>query len=339
LLFVALALSLFGLYTIQMPSRLQSRMNEISNRQRSGTYLGVAVMGLLSALIIGPCAGPVLIAALTYISNTGDAVLGGVALFAMGQGMGLPLLIIGTTGGRLLPKAGPWMDRIKRVFGVILLAVALMLIERVLPARLTPLLWAAWFIGGGAVLGGFELLRRGGALRRFWSGLGLVSAAWGLVLLLGMTGIGGIDAPLRRLGINLPSPEGTQSESLAFKRIKSVADLQRELTAARAQHKTVMLDFYADWCTYCIQMEHRTFTDPAVRAALADTVLLQADVTANDATDKALMQHLGVFLPPAVLLFRADGEERRELRVVQFLDAPGFIARLSQAFPEATPSD
>ena len=349
ILFILLAMGMFGFYNIQVPSFIQSRLNALSNQQKGGSLVGVAVMGALSALIIGPCGGPVLVAELAYAGASESIVKGFLALFVFGNGMGLPLLVVGLTGGKLLPRAGTWMNAVKAVAGVILLAVAIVMLERmpgIFPVGLTMTLWALLFILGGVYMGALEPIREGmSGWWRFWKGIGLVFVFYGFVVLLGgMTGGSGVTDPLhgsRLLGggtVMMAPGAGGQSQAgvtqgkLEFRTIKTLADFRAEVDKANAAGKTVMLDFYADWCTYCKQFEKYVFTDPGVQAALSDTVLLKADVTATDREDRELMEALGVFLPPAILFVGADGEERRDLRVVGYMEADRFQARIQQAF-------
>ncbi len=334
--FVLLALSMFGFYDLQIPAGLQGRLSALSNRQKGGTYVGAAIMGVLSALIIGPCAGPVLFAALVYTSQTGDDVIGGLAMLAMGNGIGLPLLVIGASGGQLLPKAGPWMSNIKGVFGVVLLAVAIVMLERVWLGPFTLMLWALLFVIPAIYLGALEPVQvEAGGWKKLWKGLGVAMLGYGAILMVSAAS-GGRDVlqPLHKLtgGIAMSGTTPAQAAShLPFKRIKSVADLERELGAAAAQGRHAMLDFYADWCTYCIKMEQYTFSDGRVQTALSDVLLLQADVTANDPTDLALLNRFGLFTPPAILFFGPDGAERRAHRLVGDTDADAFLAHLGLA--------
>ncbi len=329
--FVALAFSMFGFYELQLPSSLQSRLAEISNRQQGGTLAGVAIMGFLSALIVGPCVAPPLAGALIYIGQTGDAVLGGMALFALSMGMGAPLLVIGTLGGKYLPRAGAWMDAVKAVFGVGLLAVAIVLLERIIPPAAAMLLWGALLICSAVYMGALrDLPVEAGGWVRLWKGLGVVLLIYGALMLVGVAA-GGKDTvqPLRGLGFG--GGAAGQAGHIEFKRIKSLADLQREVAAASAAGRPVMLDFYADWCVSCKEMERYTFSDPQVIAATQGFEILQADVTDNDATDQALMAHFGIPGPPAILFYGPQGEERRNYRVVGFMAADEFAAHASKA--------
>lgn len=325
LLFVALALSMFGLYELQLPASWRARLGAMSDRQHGGTWVGVAGMGALSALIVGPCVAPPLAAAVLYIGQSRDPVFGGAALFLLAMGMGAPLLAFGVAAGRGLPTSGPWMIAIQRVFGFVFLGLAVWMASRVLPAALVLALYgvlafafAAWLMARAA---GIESGRRW-ALRALAAVLALVGAAQ----LLGALG-GGHD-PLQPLA-GLSADRG-QAKALPFRKIKSVDDLRREVAAASAAGRPLMLDFYADWCVACKEMEKYTFPRPEVHAALEGFVLLKADVTANDAQDQALMRELGIIGPPATLYYRGGGE-RRELRLFGFEKAANFAERARRA--------
>jgi thiol:disulfide interchange protein DsbD len=333
LVFVLLALSMFGFYDLQLPSSLQSKLAELSNQQEGGTLIGVAIMGLLSALIVGPCVAPPLFGALIYISQTGDALLGGVALFALSMGMGAPLIAIGTSAGKLLPRAGAWMDAVKAVFGVALLGVAIFMLERILPPAVAMLLWGILLICSAVYMGALTPLPPAtSGWRKLWKGLGVVLLVYGALMLLGVAA-GGKDTvqPLRGLAVGGGS--GAVAEA-AFTRIKTVEDIDRELAKAGALGKPVMLDFYADWCVTCKELERYTFSDPAVITELGRFVLLKADVTANDAADQALMQgRFGLPGPPAILFFEISGAELKGYRLVGFKSAKDFVAHLRQVAP------
>jgi len=331
-LFIWLALGMFGVFTLQAPAWLQERVSRLSGQQKQGTLLGTAVVGSLSSLIVTACVAPPLVGALAVIGQTGDVVRGALALFALGVGMGAPLLLVGASAGEFLPKAGPWMDAVKQFFGILMLAVALWMLGRLLPGPLTLGLWAVlafvtgyWLLtlGGKGATGGPALVRRG---------IGVLAMVYGVALLVGA--LAGRSDPLQPLaGFGAPS-SGTAAAAhgLAFKRIKSLEDLDRELAAAQAAGKPVMFDFYADWCVSCKEMEKYTFTEARVQQALADAVLLQADVTANDAQDQALMQRFGVLGPPSILFFGIDGRERADYRVVGFKPAEDFSTHVHSAF-------
>jgi thiol:disulfide interchange protein DsbD len=323
--FVLLSLSMFGFYDLQMPNAIQSKLTEFSNRQAGGTLAGVGIMGFLSALIVGPCVAAPLAGALIYIGQTGDPYLGGIALFSLSLGMGAPLLAIGTSAGKILPRAGDWMESIKAVFGVLLLAVAIWMLERIIPEQIIMLLWAALFIVSAIYMGALEPYGAGATgWRKLWKGTGLIMLVYGILLVVGAaSGAKDYMMPLERLaagpgGAN-PQAMAAAQTHLEFKQIKSIQDLDRELAAARSQGKPVMLDFYADWCVSCKEMEKYTFSDTGVQQALSNAVLLQADVTDNNATDKALMKRFGIIGPPSILFFDANGKERRKYRLVGFL--------------------
>ncbi|MDX1656278.1 MAG: protein-disulfide reductase DsbD, partial [Candidatus Competibacteraceae bacterium] len=320
-LFVALALSMFGLFELQLPTRWQSRMAELSNRQSGGSFLGVGMMGLLSALIVGPCVAPPLIGILTVIAASGDVFLGGTALFAMSLGMGAPLVLIGTSAGRLLPRAGHWMERVKAIFGVLLLGVAIWMLERILPDGVIMLAWAILAIVSATFMGALQSIEGGApGWRVLVKGLGVVLLAYGMLLLVGMAA-GGRD-PLQPLqGTFLARREASLTDQLAFQPVKGPAGLDQALTAAGGP---VMLDFYADWCVSCKELERYTFSAPQVRAELKNFRLLQTDVTANDPADQALLQRFGLIGPPAILFFDAQGRELPTWRVVGFIPADRF---------------
>jgi thiol:disulfide interchange protein DsbD len=317
-LFVVLALSMFGAFTLQMPTAIQSRIAQLSNRQSAGTFGGVAIMGALSALIVTTCVGPALVGALLVISQTGQIARGGGALFAMSIGMGTPLLIVGASAGRLLPKAGPWMETVKKLFGVMMLAVAAWMLARVVPERAALLLWAV----PALVLGWLLWHEARGRTAWVWAvrGAGVVAGLYAMVLATGAA-LGGTDplAPIPALA--------ARSHQLPFRPIKSVAELRRAVSEARAAGRGVLVDFSADWCTSCKEMERYTFTDPRVQAALSAAVLLRADVTANDANDKALLKHFGIIGPPTIAFYNKDGEERAQYRVVGYMKAEAFAER------------
>ncbi|MEW6025215.1 MAG: protein-disulfide reductase DsbD [Pseudomonadota bacterium] len=315
LLIVAMAMSMFGYYELQMPASMQTRLSGVSNRQASGKLAGVFAMGAISALIVGPCVAAPLAGALVYISQTRDVLVGGAALFSMAIGMSIPLLLVGVSAGSLLPKAGAWMDAVKRFFGVLMLAMALWLVSPVLPPGVQMLLWALLLLGYGA-----WLLRR----RGHWAALalGAVCGILGAMQLVGVAS-GGRDplAPLAHL-------TGTQKQPLHFTRVKTVDDLDAVL--AQLGGKTAMLDFYADWCVSCKEMEKLTFVDPQVQARLANTVLLQVDVTANDAADKAMLKRFGLFGPPGIIFFDKSGKEIADSRVIGYQNAGKFLVSLEK---------
>lgn len=324
-LFVILALAMFGLFELQMPLALQNRLAQLSARQRGGSWIGTATMGLLSALIVGPCMAAPLAGALLYIAQSGDAYLGGLALFSLSLGMGTPLLIIGTSAGRLLPKAGPWMDAVKQLFGVILLAVAVWMLARLFSERITLLLWAMLCLLAAGLL--LRSVRQIGSSWRLagWLGVATLTGCASTLVLASATGADRSWLPLTRLN-------QSQSSSLHFARIKTYTDLERELAAAAATHQPVMLDFYADWCVECITMARTTFADAAVQRQLAAVRLLQADVTAMDAEDRALLRKLKVLGPPTIVFFDDGGHELPNGRLVGLVDAQDFMRHTGRIF-------
>lgn len=319
-LFVAMALSMFGLFTVQMPAAIQTRLAQMSNQQKAGSYAGVVVMGALSALIVTTCVGPALVAALSVIGQSGEMFRGGLALFAMAMGMGVPLLAVGASAGQLLPRAGAWMETVKQAFGAMMLGVAVWMMSRILPPAVTMWLWAVPLLALGVILLRAAFRTTGGRLLA----RGLAVAAFGYALLLGVGALRGATDPLQPLTADA-------HVDLPFERIKSLDDLNAAIAAANADGKTVLLDFYADWCVSCKEMEKYTFPQDDVRQALAGSVWLQADVTANDAIDQALLRHFGIFGPPTIAFYGLDGVERRNYRVVGFMKAEDFAPLAQQA--------
>ena len=336
LIFVLLALAMFGVYQLQMPSAIQSRLVSLSNTQRGGAFAGVGAMGVLSALIVGPCITAPLVAALLVIGQSGDPLRGGLTLFALGLGMGVPLLIVGTSAGKWLPKAGAWMDSVKYFLGVLLIAVAIWFLSRILPGAVTLALWAALAIACGLYL----LLQKTGrpGWRRLWQSVGVVVGIYGMVMLVGA--VSGAQDPLQPLARFTQSASSVDRiDGLQFTRIKTIADLDQAVALASARHQTVMLDFYADWCVSCKEMQQGAFRNRGVIAALGNTRLLEADVTANDADDQALLQHFGIYGPPSIMFFNTRGQELRDQRVVGYMDAQDFALRVRQAFANHTDTE
>ncbi len=328
-IFVALALSMFGLYELQLPTSVQTRLAHLSNRQRPGSIGGVAIMGALSALIVGPCVAPPLAGGVLYISQTRDAVFGGLALFSLALGMGAPLLFFGATAGRLMPSAGPWMHAVKAKFGVVFLLLAIWMLERILPPPVTLLLLGAVLIGAAVALRALDPLpATSSGWVRMWKAFGVLLLLIGAAQVIGA--LGGARDWMRPLG-SFGASVATAESHVEFRRIKSVEDLERELATASAAGQPLLLDFYADWCVSCKEMDKYTFSDAGVVAAAGAFVRIKADVTANDATDKALLQQLGLIGPPVTLLFAPDGVERRELRLIGFEKPAPFRARLERA--------
>jgi thiol:disulfide interchange protein DsbD len=316
MLMVVLALSMFDVYQLQMPASVQTWLSRASGKQKGGKLPGVFVMGAISALIVGPCVAAPLAGALVYISQTRDVVIGGSALFALALGMSVPLLLIGLSAGTLLPRAGTWMNGVKRLFGVLLLAVALWMVSPVIPAAAQMAGWGALGIGYGAYLVWAE------------QGRWLPKAFGVLLLVLGAAQFAGLAMGHRDPLAPLASGSAPPSE-LGFRRVKSSSELDAVL--AQSGGKPVMLDFYADWCVSCIEMEKFTFSDPRVHARLKDFVLLQADVTKNDADDKALLKRFSLFGPPGIIFLDAKGQEGQ--RVIGFQNADTFLQSLERAHP------
>ena len=332
-LFVALAFGMFGAYDLQMPSSIQSKLAGASGNQKSGTMIGAFVMGALSALVVTACVAPALIAALTVMAQTGDMVRGGLALFAMSLGMGAPLLLVGAAQGKLLPKSGPWMVAIKGAFGFMMLGLAIWMLSRILAGNITMALWAALVFMSGVFMGGLTTLGSDSSVsQKLGKGFGLLAILYGLVLFLGSLS-GGTNPlkPLASISFGGGSVVG-QDQHLEFTRIKTVDDLDREIAAAVADGKTAMLDFYADWCVSCIEMEEYTFITPEVQAALSNTVVLQADVTKNDDDDQVLLKRFGVFGPPTIIFFGIDGQQLNGYEVVGYMPPEEFSAHVAAAF-------
>lgn len=321
LVFVALAFSMFGYYEIQLPSSLQVKIANISNKQEGGNLIGVAIMGFLSALIVGPCIAPPLAGALIYIGQTGDALLGGASLFVMSLGMGVPLLFVGA-GVSKLPKAGGWLDKVKHIFGILMLAVAIYLLDRIISPFVSLILWASLFTLSPIAMGVFG--KTSAPLQHILKGIGLLVLIYGL-LLWGLVARGGGDmlAPLSGYGVN------TQIEKIhiKFEKIKSVADLDQKLAQAQRNNQIVMLDFYADWCISCKEIERFVFSNPEVVSKMQNVIALQADVTKNDANDTALMKRFGLFGPPGILFFN-NGVEKRSQRIIGEINAQDFLKHL-----------
>lgn len=333
-LFVLLALAMFGFYELRLPVALETRLSAASRRLPGGRLASVAGMGLLSALIVGPCMTAPLAGALLYIGRSGDAALGGAALFALGLGMGLPLIVVGTLGARILPKAGPWMRGVQAVFGFLLLAVAIGMLERVLPAPAAVALWGLLLIAVAVVLGALEPLSAGaGPARRLRKVLGVAAGIWSATLIIGAAA-GARDPlrPLQFLSEGVVSPASARSESHVP--LRGLPAVGTRLEQARDERQPVVVDFYADWCVSCKVIEDKVFGDPEVAAAMQGVLHLRPDVTANDETDRALLAAFDVPGPPTLMFFGADGEERRDLRVIGEIGRDGFLQRLGQTRAE-----
>lgn len=324
-IFVLLALSMFGFYELKLPAAFEDRMVKISNRFKGGQAVGVFLMGAVSALIVSPCVAAPLAGALLYISQTHDVVLGGTALFALSIGMGIPLLLIGTSTGSLMPKRGPWMDTVRQFFGVLLIAVAIWLVNPLLPFVVQMALWAALLIVPAIYMRAVDPLPpNASGWQRLSKAVGIMLLVAGIAMLIGA--LSGAKSPLQPLsGFRSGSPVAHAS-ALPFERVKTSAELDQRI--ASASGRPVMLDFYADWCVACKEMEQFTFSDAGVQARLKDYVLLQADVTANDDDDRALLARFGLFGPPGIIFFDATGRERSDNRVIGYQKADRFLSSI-----------
>ena len=324
--FVLLALSMFGIYELQLPSAFHTRVSAASSRLKGGHVGAVVLMGVFSAAIVSPCVAAPLAGALLYISQTRDVVLGGIALFAMSIGMGVPLVLVGVFEGAFLPKSGHWMKSVKHFFGVLLLAVAIWIVSPVLPVALLMLAWSMLLLGSAMVLRAIDPLPpETGTAARLWKGVGILALVAGVAFAVGA--VSGSSDVLRPLS-GLVAGGAGEARSVHFERVKNLAELEARLGDAR---KPVMLDFYADWCVSCKEMEKFTFSDARVRAKLDGMLLLQADVTANSPEDKALLKRFSLFGPPGIIFFDRQGREIRAVRVIGYQPAQQFLATLEHA--------
>ncbi|ESS69164.1 thiol:disulfide interchange protein DsbD [Methyloglobulus morosus KoM1] len=331
-IFVLLSLSMFGFYSLELPDFIRAKLHNSSEKHRDGSILGAAIMGALSSLIVGPCVAAPLAGALIYIGQTGDVALGGSALFVMGMGMGVPLLAMGASAGKLLPKAGTWLNATNAVFGVLMLGVAVWMLSRILPPEITMLLWALLLILPAIYLNAVDSLpEHSSGWRKLWKGVGITMLAYGLLLLIGFS-IGNSNPlkPLQGFGITAKNAQNANDEGIRFERVASLAELENRIKQANANNQPVMLDFYADWCISCKEMEAYTFTDAKVKQALVGFVLLQADVTKQSEEDKALLTKFNLIGPPAILFFAGAQQEKQALRVIGYQDALTFIKTLKQ---------
>ncbi|AJP60056.1 thiol:disulfide interchange protein [Pandoraea vervacti] len=338
LLMVVLSLSMFGMYEIQLPAALRDRIDDAARKQKSGQWIGAAMMGVLSGLIVSPCVTAPLAAALAFIAKTGDAVFGGSALFALSLGMGLPLVILAGGGGTLLPRAGAWMDGVKRFFGFLLLGVALWIVRPLLSTPVLLLGWGVLLLVAATFMRVFDSLPDGvSSARRLLKGLGVVAALLGAVALVGAAA--GARDPLTPLaGLSAMTSGGANAgaavtEGVKFQRVRSLAELDQMVATAG---RPVMFDFYADWCISCKEMERFVFTDPRVKGRLDQMVLVQADVTANNADDQALLKRFGLFGPPGIIFFDESGKEVTGTRVIGAQSADQFLRSLDKAFGPAS---
>jgi thiol:disulfide interchange protein DsbD len=326
LVFVALAFSMFGFYDLQLPGFIHQRLHGAHATLRGGRVASVAAMGVLSAVIVSPCVAAPLAGALLYISQTRDVLLGGSALFVMALGMGIPLMVVGVSEGALLPKAGPWMEGVRRFFGVLLLAVALYIASPVLPVIVQMFGWAALFIGSGVFLRALDALpAQASGWWRLWKGAGVISLVIGVAMLVGA--LAGSRDPLRPLAGVLGEVQ-PELPATPFVRVASLADLEEKVKAAG---KPAMLDFYADWCVSCKEMERFTFADARVRREMEGMLLVQADVTQNTEADQALLKRFSLFGPPGIIFFDAQGREIAGLRVIGYQNPERFLKTLATA--------
>jgi len=344
LLFVILALSMFDLYELQLPSSFEAKMLQASNKLKGGEFLGVFVMGAISALIVSPCISAPLSGALIVIGQTHNIVLGAVGLFALAIGMGVPLLLIGASAGHLLPKTGSWMNTVRNFFGVLMLGMAIWIVSPVIATSVALALWAALLIVTAVYFNALDNLpAHASYLMKVGKGFAVILLLLGIALLIGaLTGAKSAFQPLS--GLNIANNRNLQlasSHALSFNRIKSIADLEKKLASTKG--KPVMLDFYADWCVACKELDKLTFSDQKIQDMLKSTVLLQVDVTANLEEDKALLKRYGLYGPPGIIFFNGEGQEMASLKTVGFEDANQFHARLSKrdtciARPVGSPS-
>ncbi|PCI43450.1 MAG: hypothetical protein COB51_11530 [Moraxellaceae bacterium] len=327
--FVLLAFSMFGFYELKLPSGLQNRLDALNQKQQGGKYIGVALMGVLSALVVSPCVSAPLIGVLTYISTTGDGLFGGISLFALALGMGTPLILIGTSGGKLLPKAGAWMEQVKAFFGLLLLAVGIWLLERIIPGALTLFLWGSLLLIGGVYLGAFTSTEPGWG--RTKQGVCILAMVYGVLLIIGAAS--GQEDPLRPLHLTFSSsaPDGNGVASAnhrAYIKVDNLQQLEQQLALAQSNSEYVMLDFYADWCISCKVFERQVFANPQVQDTLKSTRLLQADLSDLNADGQQLLQHFGLFGLPAILFFGPRGAELIDARVQGEMHAAQFLNHL-----------
>jgi thiol:disulfide interchange protein DsbD len=332
ILFVALALSMFGFYELKLPASFESKMLNATNKLKGGDFFGVFIMGAISALIVSPCISAPLSGALIVIGQTHNVFLGGVGLFALAIGMGVPLLLIGASAGGLLPKTGNWMNAVRNFFGVLMLGMAIWLISPVIAVSAQLALWAALLIVTAVYLNALDnLAAHADNLAKFFKGIAVIMLIVGVALLIGaLSGAKSALQPLSGIGSSVVSSSARQQTAAAlnFTRISSLAELEQKLAASNGQ--PVMLDFYADWCVACKELEQFTFNDLKVQNLLKSTTLLQVDVTANSVADKALLKRFALYGPPGIVFFNANGQEMHSLKTVGFQNAERFQATLTK---------
>lgn len=336
LVFVVLALAMFGVFELQLPEPVRQRLNRVSQRQRGGHLAGAAAMGVVSAAIVGPCMTAPLAGALLYISQSGNAALGGFALLSLGLGMGAPIVMVATVGAQLLPRPGPWMTAVKVAFGFILLATALWFLQRFVLGAIMLGFWGAWLLAIALTFWQVSAPLTGATVASVAGrAAGLLLGLWGILMVIGAAG--GANTPLRPL-LFLRAGQATTATNAGyagfmarFKPVSNTAALERDIAAARSRGQWTLVDFYADWCVSCKVLDHTVFANPQVQHALADVQLLRPDVTSDDKADRALMHRLGVVGPPTVLFIGPDGRERRGSRIVGEVDAKAFLKRWNRA--------
>ena len=323
--FVALAFSMFGFYEIGLPSSLQSKLSKVSEgASNRGGILGVAIMGFLSALIVGPCVAPPLAGTLVYIGQTGDAVLGGLALFFMSLGMGIPLLLIGIGAGKFMPKPGGWMSNVSKVFGVVMLAIAIWMLEKIAPAEVTMILWSMLFVISSVYLGALESLGEKRGWNALLKGLGVVFLAYGLSILIGvLSGSTNMFKPFENL-TQADSKSLASADRLEFEVVKSLDELDNLLQKNRG--KKIMLDFSAKWCSSCKEYEEVTFKDSRVKTQLSNYVLIKADVTENTLKQKEMSKKYEVFGPPAIIFIDENGDQLKDKKIVGYKTPEEFLS-------------
>ncbi len=327
LIFVALAFSMFGYYEIQLPRTLQNKISQKSDDAQSGGLLGVAIMGFLSALIVGPCVAPALAGALVYIGQTGDALLGGMALFTMSIGMGVPLLIIGAGAGKFMPKPGGWMTLVSQIFGVVMLAISIWMLSRIIPGSIALFLWSLLFIGSGLYAGAFEPLKEGiSGAKKMIKVFAIMLSLIGVIMLIGsFSGATNPLNPLEKFGAC--TPIGRTQAKHDFKVVKTIEELENEI---KNSNQKVMIDFSADWCTSCKELEHITFPDPTVASLMSQFKLLRVDVTKNTDTDKALLKKYNIFGPPAIIFYDKDANELKNFKTIGYKPPEEFFKTLKK---------
>ena len=325
--FVVLALSMFGLFDLSLPASWQGKLNNLSNRQRGGTITGVVTMGVISGLVASPCTTAPLTGALLYISQTGDVVLGASALYALSLGMGLPLLVLGSSGGKLLPKAGSWMNVIKNIFGLLLLAVPVFLLERIIPEVATQLLWALLILASAT----YFYVANQETQKGFW--FGIRSLAIFLGLFFGANQVYQLAFPSASQGPNASVQQTKQDSQHQFIQVTSLNELLEKVKQANQQGKTVMVDLYADWCVACREFEHYTFNQPQVQKALSNSVMIQVDLTDTfSKTTTEIWEYFDIFGLPSILFFDLQGRELENNRVTGFMDADEFAEHIKRIF-------